>query len=61
MKKLYLETFALSLLTSTSVLAADVYVKDIKVEGLERVEPETVISYVNIKKGQTTIVCHRDV
>ncbi len=27
------------------------YVKDIKVEGLERVEVETVLSYVDIKKG----------
>lgn len=54
MKKLCLGTFAFSLLASTSLLAAPVYVKNIKVEGLERVEPETVISYVDIKAGQST-------
>ena len=53
MKKFYVGTFALSLLASTSAFAASVYVKDIKVEGLERVEKETVISYVDIKKGQS--------
>lgn len=53
MKKLYLGTFALGILASTSAFASSVYVKNIKVEGLERVEKETVISYVNIKQGQT--------
>ncbi len=54
MKKICLGTYVFSLLASTSTLAADVYVKDIKVEGLERVEAETVKSYVNIKSGQNT-------
>jgi outer membrane protein assembly factor BamA len=27
------------------------FVRDIKVDGLERVEPETVLSYVEVKKG----------
>ena len=54
MKKICLGTYVFSLLASTSTLAADVYVKDIKVEGLERVEAETVKSYVNIKSGQST-------
>lgn len=53
MKKLYLGTFAFSLLASTSALAASAYVGDIKISGLERVEPETVISYIDIKKGET--------
>ena len=53
MKKIYLGTFASYLLASTSALAASAYVGDIKVAGLERVEPETVISYVDIKKGET--------
>lgn len=53
MKKIYLGTFASYLLASTSAMAASAYVGDIKVAGLERVEPETVISYVDIKKGET--------
>ena len=51
MKKLCLGTFAFSLLASTSSIAASSYVSDIKVTGLERVEPETVISYIDIKVG----------
>ncbi|MBQ8677020.1 MAG: outer membrane protein assembly factor BamA [Alphaproteobacteria bacterium] len=54
MKKTGLGTFICCLLASTSSLAAGVYVKDIKISGLERVEPETVLSYINIKKGSTT-------
>ena len=53
MKKLCLGTFAFSLLASTSSLATSSYVSDIKVTGLERVEPETVISYIDIKAGNT--------
>ncbi len=51
MKKIYLGTFAFSLLASTSSLAASTYISDIKVTGLERVEPETVISYIDITAG----------
>ena len=54
MKKIALGTFAFSLLASTSVLAGDVYVKDIKIHGLERVEPETVKSYIEIEKARLT-------
>ena len=54
MKRICLGTFAFSLLASTSALAADIYVKDIRVKGLGRVEPETVASYLNIKAGETT-------
>lgn len=53
MKKICLGTFAFSLLASTSSIAASSYVSDIKVTGLERVEPETVISYIDIKAGNT--------
>ena len=42
----------MSLLASTSTLASDVYIKDIKVQGLERVEPETVRSYIDIDKSK---------
>ena len=52
MKKWSLGTFAYALLASTSVCAASSYVGNIKVEGVERVEPETVKSYVDIKAGQ---------
>ncbi|MBE6459163.1 MAG: outer membrane protein assembly factor BamA [Alphaproteobacteria bacterium] len=44
-------TFGLALLMGLDAHAASVYVGDIKIEGLERVEPETVISYVDIKKN----------
>lgn len=39
------------LLAAFEVRAASVYVRDIKVEGLERVEVGTVLSYVDIKKN----------
>ena len=52
MKKICLGTFIFGLMASTSALAASAYVKDIKVSGLERVEKETVLSYVDIKPGQ---------
>ncbi len=54
MKKITLGTFAFSLLASTSVFAGDVMIKDIKIQGLERVEPETVKSYIDIKKSKIT-------
>lgn len=54
MKMLKLWTTMTVLLSSTSAFAASVYVRDIKVEGLERVEPETVLSYVDVKKGTVT-------
>lgn len=54
MKLLKLGTFAFCLLSSVSARAATVYVRDIEVEGLQRVEPETVLSYVNIQKNAMT-------
>ena len=50
MKELKIGTTAAALLIGFEAQAASVYVRDIKVEGLERVEPETVISYVDVKK-----------
>ncbi len=52
MKKIFLGTFAFALLSSTSLQASTAYVKDIKISGLERVEEDTVKSYVDVKKGQ---------
>ena len=52
MKKLYFGTCLFALFLSHEVSAADVYVRQIAVKGLERVEPETVGSYLDIKKGQ---------
>ena len=52
MKKLYFGTCLFALFLSHEVSAADVYVRQIAVKGLERVEPETVASYLDIKKGQ---------
>lgn len=54
MKYLKTGTFAITLLSSVSANAANVYIRDINVEGLQRVEPETVLSYVDIKKNTTT-------
>lgn len=54
MKILKLGTFAAALLSGVSVAAASIYVHDIKIEGLQRVEPETVLSYVNVKKNVLT-------
>lgn len=53
MKKLGLLTFAAVVLMAANVRAAAVYVRDIKVEGLERVEPETVMSYIDIQRNKT--------
>lgn len=49
--RLKLGTMVLALLLGLEARAASMYVGDIKIEGLERVEPETVVSYVDIKKN----------
>lgn len=51
MKNLKLWTFMTAALMSSTAQASSVYVREIKVDGLERVEPETVMSYVDVKKG----------
>lgn len=51
MKKLYWGASLLSLVLATEALAKDVYVRDISVQGLNRVENETVLAYVDIAKN----------
>ena len=51
MKKTTLAAFIFSLMLSTRVDAADVYVSTIEVQGLQRVEMETILSYLNIEQG----------
>ena len=53
MKKIGLLGFVSGLMLSTSVQASTVYVRDIQVQGLERVEPETVKSYLDIAEETT--------
>lgn len=52
MKKLYLGASLFSLVLASQVAAADVYVRDISVLGLDRVENETVLSYLDIQSGK---------
>ena len=51
MKKIAFYT-ALSMMVSHTALAAGTYVNGININGLERVEPETVLSYIEVKKGE---------
>ncbi|MBE6448166.1 MAG: outer membrane protein assembly factor BamA [Alphaproteobacteria bacterium] len=51
MKILGYGSLALGLLSSVSAHAATIYVKDVDVDGLQRVEPETVLSYVDVQKN----------
>lgn len=52
MKKICLLSILFSLLLAFDANASQVFVRDIEVDGLQRVEPETVMSYLDIKKGQ---------
>ena len=52
MKKIGVLGLTVSLLMSTAASAADVYVKGINISGLQRVEQETVLSYVDIQNDQ---------
>jgi outer membrane protein insertion porin family len=46
--------FISSFFSATSVHAADPFVvKDIRIEGLQRVEPGTIFSYLPVKVGET--------
>lgn len=51
MRKIIVWTFLFGLLLSFEANASQVYVRDIAVKGLQRVEPETVYSYLDIQKG----------
>lgn len=52
MKKLYFSTCLMSAVMAANAYAADVYVRDIQVVGLQRVENETVMSYLDIDKSK---------
>ena len=52
MKKLYFSTGLMSAVMAANAYAADVYVRDIQVVGLQRVENETVMSYLDIDKSK---------
>lgn len=53
MKKLYLSTCLAGMLFAFNANAADLYVRDIRVDGLQRVENETVMSYLDIAKNHS--------
>ena len=53
MKKIGLCTLGLSLMMSTGLRAQEIYVRAVEVEGLKRVEQDTVLSYINVPTGQT--------
>ncbi len=52
MRKYGLLALGFSVALSFNVQASEVYVKDVDVKGLERVELETVLSYININKDE---------
>ena len=51
MKKIVIGSLILSSLAAFAANAESLYLKKIDVEGLKRVEKETVLSYLNLKKG----------
>ena len=51
MKNKLLASVALGMFFGTTAVAAETYIKEISVSGLERVEKETVLSYLDIKKA----------
>ena len=51
MKKIFAAPLILSSLIALEANAENLYLKNIDVEGLQRVEKETVLSYLNLKKG----------
>lgn len=53
MKKISLATLMFSLALSCRVEAAEIYVSQIEVDGLQRVERETVLSYLNVEQGSS--------
>lgn len=53
MKKISLATLMFSLALSCRVEAAEIYVSQIEVDGLHRVERETVLSYLNVEQGSS--------
>ena len=53
MKKVGLYTLGLTMLLTAPALAEEIYIRDVEVEGLKRVEVDTVLSYINVPTGQT--------
>lgn len=53
MKKISLATLMFSLALSCRVEAAEIYVSQIEVDGLQRVERETVLSYLSVEQGSS--------
>lgn len=53
MKRVGIYALGLSMMMALNAQAAEVYVRDIAVKGLERVEVDTVLSYINVPKGHT--------
>lgn len=53
MKKISLATLMFSLALSCRVEAAEIFVSQIEVDGLQRVERETVLSYLNVEQGSS--------
>lgn len=53
MKKISLATLMFSLALSCRVEAAEIYVSQIEVDGLQRVARETVLSYLNVEQGSS--------
>lgn len=53
MKKISLATLMFSLALSCRVEAAEIYVSQIEVDGLQRVERETILSYLNVEQGSS--------
>lgn len=52
-EKISLATLMFSLALSCRVEAAEIYVSQIEVDGLQRVERETVLSYLNVEQGSS--------
>lgn len=53
MKKIFLVTFLIAGMLSYNVMAADFTVRSIDINGLQRVEKETLLSYLGIKQGSS--------
>lgn len=60
MRKTNLWALALSIMFACDVKAASVFVRDVEVSGLQRVEPETVMSYLNLPKNTSVSQAHLD-
>ena len=52
MKKVGLYTLGLTMLLAGQAKADEIYVRNVEVEGLRRVEVDTVLSYINVPTGQ---------